>query len=175
MKKLWIALGLVGFLAILIIGYGIKVSNDEIKLRNKIPAQVDAVDLYYTKLWEILKTKAGVTKQYAKDVSKFQKDIMEGRYSTGNKMMMWIQESNPTFDQSLYKDLMNSIEGLREGFFIEQKKLRDMKLTHDNLITLFPSKLFVGKRGQIEVQLLVNEATKTARETGIDSSPELFN
>jgi hypothetical protein len=69
---------------------------------------------------------------------------------------------------------MNSVEGLRDGFFIEQTKLRDLKLTHDNMIDLFPSSLFVGKRGKIEVQLLVNKETKKARETGIDEGPELF-
>lgn len=169
-----IVLAIVALLAVVVGSYAVKTVNTEISLRTAIPAQVDNVDLFYTKMWETLQTKASVTQKYATDVTKFQKDIMEGRYSTGDKMMMWIQESNPTFDQSMYKDLMASIEGLREGFFIEQSKLRDMKRTHDNLILMFPSRIFVGKKEPIEVQLLVNEATKEARSTGIDKSPTLF-
>ena len=173
-KTFLIILGVVILASIPVISYWVNTSNTEIDIRNTIPAQTDNVDLFYTKMWETLSTKAGVTKEYAKDATAFQVAVMEGRYSTGEKMMMWIQESNPTFDQSLYKDLMNSIEGLREGFFVEQQKLRQLKLEHDNLITKFPSKIIVGKRGQIEVQLLVNQATKNARETGIDESPTLF-
>lgn len=173
-KVFLIIVGVILILGGVTANYGIKTSNTEKKIRNTIPAQTDKVDLYYTKLVEILVTKAGITKEYAKANTEFQVAIMEGRYSTGTKMMMWIQESNPKFDQSLYKDLMNSVEGLREGFYIEQSKLRDIKLAHDNLIDLFPSSLFVGSRGKIEVQLLVNQATKTARETGIDETPKLF-
>jgi hypothetical protein len=160
---------------IYVVGLWIKTSNTEKTLRNQIPAQIDKVDLYYTKLVEILVTDAGVTKEYARANTEFQKEIMEGRYGTGEKVMMWIQESNPQFDPSLYKDLMNTIKGLREGFFIEQSKLRDMKLQHDNLIDLFPTSIFVGKRGKIDVQLLVNQETKDARATGIESTPKLFD
>jgi hypothetical protein len=174
MKKFLIVFAVLLVVVGPIVGYWIKTSNTEKTLRNKIPAQIDKVDMFYTKLVEILVTKAGVTKAYAEAATDFQVAVMEGRYSTGEKMMMWIQEANPTFDQSLYKDLMNSIEGLREGFFIEQVKLRDLKLTHDNLIDIFPSSLFVGKRGKIDVQILVNVETKEARETGIDKTPELF-
>jgi len=154
--------------------YGIQTSNTERSIRNAIPAQTDVIDLYYTNLWETLKTNAGIVKEDVKNQTEFAQSIMEGRYSTGEKSMMWIQEQNPDFDRSGYEKLMNEVEGLREGFKVEQEKLRDMKLTHDNLIDLFPSKVFVGKRGKIEVQLLVNNETKTARETGIDEGPDLF-
>lgn len=175
MKKIvLISVGIIVLLFIITISWWIKTSNSEIILRNKIPAQTEKCEIFYTKLWEVLKTKAGVTKQYAEDATEFQKSVMEGRYSSGQKMMLWIQESNPTFDQSMYKDLMNSIEGLREGFFVEQTKLRDLKLQHDNLIDMFPSKIVVGSRGKIEVTLLKNQATKNAYETGEDSSPDLF-
>ena len=174
-KVFLIILGVVIVLGGLIANYGIKISNNEIDLRIAIPAQTDKVDMYYTQLVEILVTKAGVSREYATQNKEFQKSIMEGRYSTGNKSMMWIQEANPEFDASLYKDLMNSIEGLRKGFFVEQSKLRDLAMQHERLIKRFPSKIFVGKRGVIEVQILVNKATKTARETGIESTPDLFN
>jgi len=99
---------------------------------------------------------------------------MEGRYSTGGEMMKWIQEANPEFDASLYKDVMNSIEGQREGFFVEQKKLRDMAVQHEVMLKTFPQKLVLGKREAIEVIILKNVATQKAYETGTDSSPKLF-
>jgi len=173
-KTLLITSGVIILFAIFIVGYFIKISNSEKSLRNKIAAQQEMCEAYYTKLWEILKTKAGVADEYAKKFKDIQIGIMEGRYSTGGEMMKWIQEANPNFDASLYKDVMNSIEGERNGFFVEQKKLRDIKVTHDNMIDLFPSNLIVGKRGKIDVIILKNIATKAAYESGTDTSPDLF-
>lgn len=151
------------------------VNKQEIALRNGIPAQTDACDLFYTKLWKILEGQAGIVKADIENQKDFAIGVMEGRYSTGEKSMMWITEQNPKFDRSGYETLMNSVDGLREGFFIEQVKLRDMALTHKNLVETPPKCWFVAKdhREPIEVVLLVNKETKTARETGIDEGPDV--
>lgn len=154
--------------------WGVGVSNSEKKLVNKIEAQQEATEVFYTKLWEILKSKAGVTEEYAEQFKEIQFGIMEGRYSTGGEMMKWIQEANPEFDASLYKDLMNSIEGERNGFFIEQKKLVDMQKQHKDMLEIFPKNMILKNRDAIEITVLKNVATKEAFETGADSSPELF-
>lgn len=154
--------------------WGVGVSNSEKKLVNKIEAQQEATEVFYTKLWEILKSKAGVTEEYAEQFKEIQFGIMEGRYSTGGEMMKWIQEANPEFDASLYKDLMNSIEGERNGFFIEQKKLVDMQKQHKDMLEIFPKNMILKNRDAVEITVLKNVATKEAFETGTDSSLELF-
>jgi hypothetical protein len=174
MKGLLISLGVGLVLVGAIVLWAIGVSNAEIKLRAKISGQQEMTEAFYTKLWEVLKTKAGVAEEYAEKFKEIQVGIMEGRYSTGGEMMKWIQEANPEFDASLYKDVMNSIEGQREGFFVEQKKLRDMSVQHEVMLKTFPKKLVIGKREPITVIILKNVATKAAYETGTDSSPDLF-
>jgi hypothetical protein len=170
---------LIGLIALVFIAGGIilwviGVSNSEIKLRNKIEAQQEMTEAFYTKLWEVLKTKAGVADEYAEKFKEIQIGIMEGRYSTGGEMMKWIQEANPEFDASLYKDVMNSIEGERNGFFVEQQKLRDMNRQHDDMLLTFPKKLVLKNREAIQVIILKNVATQDAYKTGTDTSPELF-
>lgn len=174
MKNILIVLGVVLLIGGCIGGYWVSTSNSEITLRAKVEGQQEMTEAFYTKLWEIIKTQAKVANEYAEQFKEIQVGIMEGRYSTGGEMMKWIQESNPEFDASMYKKLMNSIEGERNGFFIEQKKLRDMKVTHDIMLKTFPSKMVVGDREPVEVVILKNLATKKAYETGTDSSPELF-
>jgi hypothetical protein len=174
MKGFLIGLVAVVFIAGGIILWAIGVSNSEIKLRARISGQQEMTEAFYTKLWEVLKTKAGVADEYAEKFKEIQTAIMEGRYSTGGEMMKWIQEANPEFDASLYKDVMNSIEGQREGFFVEQKKLRDMAVLHEVMLKTFPKKLIIGTREPIEVIILKNVATQKAYETGTDSSPDLF-
>lgn len=170
---------LIGLVVLVIVGgslviWGVGVSNSERTLRNKIEAQQEATEIFYTKLWEILKSKAGVTEEYAEQFKEIQFGIMEGRYSTGGEMMKWIQEANPEFDASLYKDLMNSIEGERNGFFIEQKKLIDMQKQHKDMLVVFPKKVILADREPVEITVLKNVATKEAFETGTDQSPDLF-
>lgn len=174
MKGFLITLGVVCLMAFFVLTWWFKTSNAEIRLSNKISGQQEMTEAYYTKLWEILKSKAGVTSEYAEKFKAIQVGIMEGRYSTGGEMMKWIQEANPEFDSGLYKDLMNSIEGERNGFFVEQQKLRDMKVQHDNMIQTFPSSIVVGNRPLIEVIILKNRLTKEAYSTGTDSLPSLY-
>ena len=174
MKGFLITLGVLIVLAGSLVVWGIGVSNSERMLRNKIEAQQEMTEAYYTKLWEVLKTKAGVADEYAEQFKEIQLGIMEGRYSTGGEMMKWITEANPEFDASLYKDVMNSIEGERNGFFVEQVKLRDMNKQHDDMLVTFPKKLILKDREVIEVIILKNVATQEAYKTGTDASPELF-
>jgi hypothetical protein len=86
-----------------------------------------------------------------------------------------ITEANPNFDASMYKKLMVSIEAQREGFFREQKKLVDLKLSHDNLRKKFPSKMFVGSEPELELKLITDSRTKDVMESGEDNDIELFD
>ena len=170
---------LIGLIAIVAIAGGvilwaIGVSNSEIKLREKISGQQESCEIFYTKLWEVLKTKAGVADEYAEKFKEIQVEVMEGRYSTGGEMMKWIQEAGVNLTPELYKDVMNSIEGERNGFFIEQKKLIDMNVQHGIMLKTFPKKLVLANRESIEIVVLKNVATTNAYETGTDQSPELF-
>jgi len=174
MKGFLIGLIAVVFIAGGIVLWAIGVSNSEIKLRARISGQQESCEIFYTKLWEVLKSKAGVANEYAEKFKEIQVEVMEGRYSTGGEMMKWIQEAGVSLTPELYKDVMNSIEGERNGFFIEQKKLIDMNVQHEVMLKTFPKKLVLGSREAIEIVVLKNVATKNAYETGTDQSPELF-
>ena len=169
-------IGLIAIIAIVggVILWAIGVSNSEIKLREKISGQQESCEIFYTKLWEVIKTKAGVADEYAEKFKEIQVEVMEGRYSTGGEMMKWIQEAGVNLTPELYKDVMNSIEGERNGFFVEQKKLIDMNVQHGIMLKTFPKKLVLANRESIEIMVLKNVATKNAYETGTDQSPELF-
>ena len=171
---------LISLVTLVVIGgavalWAIGVSNSERTLRNKIEAQQESCEAFYTKLWEVLKTKAGVADEYAEQFKEIQVQVMEGRYSTGGEMMKWIQEAGVELSPELYADVMNSIQGERDGFFIEQKKLIDMQNQHKDMLVVFPKKVVLKNREIAEITVLKNVATQNAYETGTDSSPELFN
>ena len=102
---------------------------------------------------------------------------MEGRYSGGSKdgsLMKWIQESNPSFDASLYKDLMNTIEVQRIAFKNAQEKEIDIIREHETLLKTMPSCWFISDKRPIEYTVVSSTKSKMTMETGLDDDVELF-
>jgi hypothetical protein len=88
--------------------------------------------------------------------------------------MKWITEANPTFDTSLYKDLMQSIELLRTEFQKAQERTLDLIREHNVLLTTVPSKWFVSNKEKIEYTVISSTRSKTVMETGLDDDINLF-
>ena len=152
------------------------ITNKEIRLRNQISAQEQNIESYYDKMFKILKQKAGVTDEYKNSFKDIYVEIMEGRYSQGDgSLMKWIQESNPNFDASLYKDLMASIEIEREGFHNEQKKIIDQIREHNNMIETFPSRIFLSNIEHIKYEVISSTLSKNVMETRIEDDIALFD
>ncbi len=187
MKGFLITLGVVAALAIGAILWAIGVSNNEKRLMLRGEAQQTVCEAFFSNMWEILQTKAGVANEYKEAFKEIYVPLIEGRYNDDNLLMKWITESNPTFDPSLYKDLMVAIEAQRNGFFMEQSKLIDIDREHKTMRVVFPNSLIIGKRNNIGYKvnedgtitegiiILKNLATTDAYKTGTDASPDLFN
>lgn len=176
--KLLAIIGISALSLLLIVGLmWMSANNKEVELRNKIEAQKSVCEAFYDKLWKVIQQKTGVAKEYAKTFKDIYPSLIEGRYGDekGGTLMKWITESNPTFDVSLYKDLMSSIEGERAGFFMEQKKLIDLDREHKVLRQSFPSSLFVGHHPDVEYKIITSSKTEQVYATGKEDDIELFN
>ena len=175
--KLLIVTGLiVGFFALITTIMWISASNSEITLRNKIEAQEKTCETFYDKLWKIISQKAQVAEQYKEAFKEIYPELIAGRYGgeKGGTLMKWIQESNPAFDVSLYKDLSASIEAERTGFFMEQKKLIDLDREHKVLRQTFPSSIFIGSRPDVEFTIITSDKTEQVYKAGKENDVELF-
>jgi hypothetical protein len=178
MKKI-VALGVSAVvLLLLIIGISMNFStqNKEIDLRTQTEAQNKKCEAYFDKMWKILKQKAGVTDQYKEAFKDIYPKLIEGRYSKGDgSLMKWVTESNPTFDASMYKDLMKSIEIERTGFFNEQAMLIDLQREHAAYIKKAPNRWFLDSNLKpVEIKVITSEATKETYATGEENDIELF-
>lgn len=153
-------------------------SNQEVVLRTQFGAQQKANEVIYDKVWKVIHQKAGVSAEYSDKFKEIYVQIMDARYGSGDgTLMKWIQEQNPQFDISLYKDLSLAIESNRLEFSRVQQKLIDIKREHDNLRMLFPSSLFLSIKGtkELELKLVTSSRTEKAFETGKDDDVDLFN
>jgi hypothetical protein len=169
-----IGLGVVLVLLIWGAVWAVGLSNKEVLIRNEFNAQQKNCEIVFDKMWKTIKDEANVTDQYKEGFREIYVGMMDARYGNdGNAgketLMKWIQESNPTFDPSLYAKLMNTIEGSREGFTVEQKKLLDINRTHRNLCSTFPNSMILSGRPAFDVKLVTSAQTKEAYATGEDN------
>lgn len=176
MKKtaLFLTLGTMLTLAVVVAIAYISVSNGEVRLRNRIEAQQKACEAYYDKLWKVLQQKAGVTDQYKDGFKAIYTELVSGRYQDQNLLFKFVTESNPTFDPSLYKDLMASIEGERNGFLMEQKRLIDMDREHKTMRAVFPGSLFIGSRPDVPITVVTSDKTDAVFQVGKENDIDLF-
>ena len=162
-------------LVLAVVIWAVGVHNRAIALETKAKAQQANLAVVHDQMWKTLQQKAGVTNEYKDAFAEIFPALIEGRYKNGGGLMKMITESNPDFDASLYKDLMDSIEGLRAKFATEQKKLLDIAAEHERLLASMPSSLIVGGRDPIEVKLITSSRSNQALESGVDDDVELFN
>jgi hypothetical protein len=174
-------LGMIILLAFVFLGFTAVVmyfsyDNKYVTLNNLYEAQVSQDKLVHDEMWKILQQQAGVTENYSESFNKNYTNIMKSR-NYGGEMMKWIQESNPTFDTKLYDKLMTSIEVYRTKFTMVQSKLISIHNEMKNLLTLFPSRLFlvtIGGHILPELNIVTSSRTDNVFVTGKDDDTKLF-
>lgn len=146
--------------------------------QNKLVVQgkISQRESVFDEMFKVIAQKAEVSNQYKKAFSEIYPDLISGRYENGNgQLMQWIQESNPNFDVSLYKDLMRSIEGLRAKFNNIQTELIAADLEQKKLLRTVPSKWFLDKNDTIPFEIISSTYAKDVSKTGIDDDIVLFD
>jgi hypothetical protein len=170
----------VGVVATFIISIGIwavGISNTEIELRTQAEAQQKNNENIYQKVWTVIKQKAQVTDKYASDFKDIYVNLMDERYKgdeKNNPAFKWIHEQNPQLSVEMYKDLGDSIGGLRAEFAMVQARLIDIKREHDVLRKRFPSKLVVGGREALEIVIVTSQKTKDTFAVGEENNVDVF-
>ena len=174
-------LGMILVLAFVFLGFSAVVmyfiyDNKYVTLNNLYEAQVSQDKLVHDEMWKILQQQAGVTENYSESFNKNYTNIMNAR-NYGGEMMKWITESNPTFDTKLYDKVMTSIEVYRTKFTMVQTKLISIHNEMKNMLTLFPSRIFlVSIAGHIlpELNIVTSSRTDNVFVTGKDDDTKLF-
>lgn len=170
-KLLALVFLIVACFAITVGVYWLTTVRSEVQLRSAIEAQQDTNRASFDTMWKILQDEAGVSNQYRETFQEVYPKLIGARYSERSHLLAsFIKEANPTYDTKLSEKLMASIESERKHFLREQKKLRDFKREHDNLIKSPPSSLFVGSRGTIDVVLITSDEAEQAFESGRDNN-----
>lgn len=144
-------------------------NNKEIALRKESEAQRGKIKAVRDQMFKVLQEKANVSSQYREAFEEVFPKIMEGRYGRdGGDMMKWIVEANPTFDTSLYHQVMNAIDVQRQLFTSEQTRMLDIINQRATLIESYPSRWLIKNKDNIEYVVISSTDTQMVTATGTD-------
>lgn len=158
MKKIWIALAVVGsVLALLgvLVGNYVHYSNTAAQAENGITSvyknNQQLLGNYTNKIAEA----SQVPEMYRDDLSKIVKAEMEGRYgTTGSKStFQWIQERSLNYDPSMYTKLQQIIVAGRDEFNTAQTTLIDRKQIYQNNLDYVWSGFWMKLAGYPKIKL----------------------
>ena len=160
---------------IVLVGMYFTYNNKEVSLRKEINAQRGKIESVHDKMWKVIQQKAEVSEKYRETFEKIYPELISGRYAhDGNNAMKWIQEANPDFDTSLYKDLQQAIEIQREYFNNAQTRMLDVIKERETLLEQYPAKWFISNKEKIEYEVISSTKTKSTITTGIDDEVNVF-
>ncbi|MBQ9884069.1 MAG: hypothetical protein Q4D30_07005 [Bacteroidales bacterium] len=160
---------------VVLVGMYFSYNNKEVALRKEAEAQKGKIEGVHDKMWKVIQQKAEVSNEYREAFEKIYPELISGRYANDNgSVMKWIQESNPEFDTSLYKDLQQAIEIQREYFNNAQTRMLDVIKERETLIETYPAKWFISNKQKIDYEVISSTATKTTMTTGIDDEVSVF-
>jgi len=180
-----VGLGLVVFVCLSLFFYDISVDNKVITKREAFLAQDNVRKANYDKMFKVVAQTAEIPDHFMSEAKEAFKEIytplIEGRYSNdrGGSLMSWVSENNPNFDLKsfgkLYEKLQIAIESNREQFFVEQKKLIDIKRDYNVYIAQKPVKWFVNDGLKpLELKLITSTKTEKVFSSGVEDDIELF-
>jgi len=149
------------------------------RLKNEITAEQKNVKITYDNSWKIVMQKAEVSTQYTDAYKQIIKSMTADRYANGTgSISASIAENNPNIDLSPLKDLMNTIEGLREKYQMDQKKVLSKNNVYENLRTATVSGMILSAMGilkPLDIQMVTSTRTENAFETGKDDEVGVFS
>lgn len=160
---------LAAVVAILLLVMYFAFNNREVALRKEAEAQEKSITAVHDTMWKIIKEKAGVAEKYRKTFEEIYPEIISGRYRDSGNVMKWIQEANPDFDTSLYRDLMQAIEVQRASFKHAQVRMLDIIRERETLINSMPQGWFIRNKSVIEYEVISSDTTNEVLRTRTDN------
>lgn len=166
-----IGFGVFVILGIFIAIWAVGVSNAERKLYLKGKAAQQNSQVVFDNTWKTIAGQAGVLGKYKDDFKEVYVELMDARYKNDagagqQTLMKWVTENHIPLDAGLYTKLMNTIEGSRNEFTMQQKILIDVDREHKTLKATFPNSLIIGSRPDLDIKLVTSAKTDEAFKSG---------
>ncbi len=154
----------------------ISYKNQFVEQRGTYNAQLASNKAYLDAQWKTFRDQTRISEEYAEQVKELYIGFIEGKYQNGvqqSGFMTTLQDVLPNFDQSMFKDLMITIESKRADFAARQTRLADI---HRELVVLKEkpvSGFFLSGEVLPELILVTSTRTENSFATGKDDAEDV--
>lgn len=160
---------------IILILWGVGVSNSEVRLRRTIEAKMTDNGSELDNMMKKIAQSAQITDRQAEKTLELVTGYAEVRGGVkGGGFVNMLQEAIPNQTFDTYEKLLAIVTSARDRWTMRQKELIDLKREHDTLRTLFPASLIVGGRPEMKIVVVTSTTAKQVLETGVDDNVDLF-
>jgi len=172
-------IGLLGL--IVLAGSYVSINNTCVAKEASLAASKDNSKTVYDNFWKKVKEVGQVPAQYSKDMAETYSKIMDARYANTTKVAMnWIQEANPNFDPSMYKQVQQVVESSRNDFQASQKDMIDRVRDYKTYVGQMPTSFFARMAGFPKIdfkdyEVMTSDRTDDAFKTHKDQEVDVFN
>lgn len=175
-----ITFGIIGIVVLSIVFWAIGVSNTYNQKFQTGKAKQLSCQNNFDNMWKTIQSEAKVADKYKDGFKEVYSEMISARYENDKgagqqSLMKWIRESNPNFDASLYRTLMNIIEGKRESFKMAQDQLIDIDRELKTMKVTFPQSIVVKNKLDLDIQLVTSAKTEEVYRTGQENDINPFS
>lgn len=176
-KTVIAVLGVGLLLVMIVVGMYVSAHNTETGLRNQFKAQQKSNESSFDKTWKIIQQQAGVASEERASFRETYVEIMDATEGVAGRgaLASFFTQAKIDISPDLFAKLMTTIEAQRETFHRDQQKLLEIVQQHDNVLTQFPSSIFIGGREPLEAVIVTSSKTDEAFLTGQENEVDLFN
>ena len=150
--------------------------NNEVSLRNQFTAQQNINVQVFDNVWKVIEQQTDVAVTERETFKETFTEIMNSQEGIAGKgsLASFFTQAKVDVSPDLYKKLMTSIEAQRGTFLDSQRRLLDIKKSHDDILTRYPSAFFVGGRPALNPVLVNSSKTQDIFNSGVEDDVTLF-
>jgi hypothetical protein len=155
--------------------YGVSISNQEVRLRNKAVAQQKANEAVFDNMWKTIAQTCEVKDDYKDTFRESWTKIISAQNSgeAASAIKVTINRINPKLSAKIFTQTMTVIESSRKEFTNNQKQLVDIKREHDDIRQTWPGSMICGGRPELEITIVTSTRTGDAFKNGKDDDISL--
>jgi hypothetical protein len=180
MKTLIAVIGVLGVLAVVLVGSYVSNYNYGNEAETEIKAQYKNMKNILGQYSLKIKEAAQIPSMQTDDLAKLFNGSLGARYGKDGSgaAMQWIKEQNPNLDQSTYKKLQQLIEAGRNKFENTQTRFIDAKRTYETNLGYLWKGMWMRLAGYPKINLadykiITSNHAKKTFDTGVDEGLQL--
>jgi hypothetical protein len=150
------------------VGVWISTHNREAALRAEFDAQQQSIEASFDRVWKVISQSGQVAAAERETFRNTYVEIMDATKGVvgDGKLVSGFSQAGISISPDLYKQLQQTVEAQRDGFFRDQQRLLDIQRQHKTLLNSVAGLVFCAGRTPVEAKLITSTRASEVFNSG---------